>query len=54
MLHYFQDGVVPPPIQWSLIKGDEFTGVGIMKMNEGLDTGDLLLEEKLKSIMTII
>jgi len=36
------------PIQWSLIKGDEFTGVGIMKMNEGLDTGDLLLKEKIK------
>ncbi len=36
------------PIQWSLIKGDEFTGVGIMKMDEGLDTGDLLLEEKIK------
>jgi len=36
------------PIQWSLINGDEFTGVGIMKMNEGLDTGDLLLEEKIK------
>ena len=36
------------PIQWSLIKGDKFTGVGIMKMNEGLDTGDLLLEEKIK------
>ena len=36
------------PIQWSLIRGDEFTGVGIMKMNEGLDTGDILLEEKIK------
>jgi len=36
------------PIQWSLIKGDEFTGVGIMKMDEGLDTGDILLEEKIK------
>jgi len=36
------------PIQWSLIKGDKFTGVGIMKMNEGLDTGDILLEEKIK------
>ena len=36
------------PIQWSLMKGDAFTGVGIMKMNEGLDTGDLLLEEKIK------
>ncbi|WP_288262482.1 methionyl-tRNA formyltransferase, partial [uncultured Prochlorococcus sp.] len=36
------------PIQWSLINGDEYTGVGIMKMNEGLDTGDILLEEKIK------
>ena len=36
------------PIQWSLMKGDEYTGVGIMKMDEGLDTGDLLLEEKIK------
>ena len=36
------------PIQWSLMKGDEFTGVGIMKMDLGLDTGDILLEEKLK------
>ena len=41
------------PIQWSLIKGDEFTGVGIMKMNEGLDTGDLLLEEKIKIMQYI-
>ncbi len=36
------------PVQWSLMKGDEFTGVGIMKMNEGLDTGDILLEEIIK------
>ena len=36
------------PIQWSLLEGDNFTGVGIMKMEEGLDTGDVLLEEKIK------
>ena len=36
------------PIQWSLLEGDEFTGVGIMRMEEGLDTGDVLLEEKIK------
>ena len=36
------------PIQWSLLEGDDFSGVGIMKMEEGLDTGDLLLEEKIK------
>jgi len=35
------------PIHWALLKGDSFTGVGIIKMDEGLDTGDLLLEEKL-------
>ena len=36
------------PIHWSLLKGDSFTGVGIIKMDEGLDTGDLLLEEKVR------
>ena len=36
------------PIQWSLLEGDDFTGVGIMKMEEGLDTGDVLLEEQIK------
>ena len=36
------------PIHWSLLKGDSFTGVGIIKMDEGLDTGDLLLEEKVQ------
>ena len=36
------------PIQWSLLRGDSFTGIGIIKMNEGLDTGDLLLEEKIR------
>ena len=32
------------PIQWSLIEGDATTGVGIMAMEEGLDTGPVLLE----------
>ena len=36
------------PIQWSLMEGDDFTGVGIMKMDEGLDTGEVLVEEKVK------
>ena len=35
------------PIQWALLSGDQDTGVGIMKMEEGLDTGDILMEEKL-------
>ena len=36
------------PIQWSLLSGDSFTGVGIMRMEEGLDTGDILMEKQLK------
>lgn len=31
------------PIQWSVINGDKETGVTIMQMDEGLDTGDILL-----------
>ena len=32
------------PIQWSLLEGDTHTGVGVMAMEEGLDTGPVLLE----------
>lgn len=32
------------PIQWSLIDGCSRTGVTTMQMDEGLDTGDMLLE----------
>ena len=35
------------PIQWSVINGDEKTGVTTMLMDEGLDTGDMLLTEEL-------
>lgn len=31
------------PIQWSVINGDKITGVTTMLMDEGLDTGDILL-----------
>ena len=30
------------PIQWSIINGEEVTGVTTMQMNEGLDTGDMI------------
>ena len=30
------------PIQWAVIDGEETSGVTIMQMNEGLDTGDML------------
>lgn len=32
------------PIQWSIIDGEEVTGVTTMQMDEGLDTGDMLLK----------
>jgi methionyl-tRNA formyltransferase len=35
------------PIQRAILAGDEVTGVTIMKMNEGLDTGPMLLRESL-------
>lgn len=34
------------PIQWAVINGDKETGVTIMQMDEGLDTGDMLRVEK--------
>ena len=36
------------PVQWSIINGEEYTGVTTMKMAEGIDTGDMLLQKKLK------
>lgn len=35
------------PIQWSIINGDEKTGITTMLMDKGLDTGDMLLKEEL-------
>ncbi len=35
------------PIQWALLEGDGETGVGIMAMEVGLDTGPVLLERRL-------
>ncbi|HJF94788.1 MAG TPA: methionyl-tRNA formyltransferase [Lachnoclostridium phocaeense] len=32
------------PIQWSIIDGETVTGVTTMQMDEGLDTGDILLK----------
>ncbi len=34
------------PIHWAIINGEEKTGITIMQMNEGLDTGDMLLKEE--------
>lgn len=36
------------PIQWAVLEGDERTGVTVMQMDEGLDTGDMLLKEEVE------
>jgi len=38
----------PAPIQWAIINGEKETGVTTMFMDEGLDTGDILLSSKVK------
>jgi len=36
------------PIQWAIISGDKKTGVTSMLMDEGLDTGDILLQKEVE------
>lgn len=36
------------PIQWTVLSGDDYGGVTTMYMNEGLDTGDIILTRKVK------
>jgi methionyl-tRNA formyltransferase len=35
------------PIQWAIARGEKTTGVTTMRIDAGLDTGDILLEEKI-------
>ncbi len=35
------------PIHWALIRGEKETGITIMKMDAGMDTGDIILQESL-------
>jgi len=34
------------PIQWAIINGESVTGITTMRMDEGLDTGDMILKEE--------
>jgi len=34
------------PIQWAILRGEKVTGITIMQMNEGMDTGDILLQRE--------
>jgi len=38
----------PSPIQWAIINEEKETGVTTMLMDEGLDTGDILISSELK------
>lgn len=35
------------PIQWAIAQGETITGVTTMRINEGLDTGDVLLQQEI-------
>lgn len=35
----------PAPINWAFLKGDKETGVTIFKMDEGIDTGDIISQK---------
>jgi methionyl-tRNA formyltransferase len=34
------------PINWAIIRGEKKTGVTVMKMDQGMDSGDILLQEE--------
>lgn len=36
------------PIQWAVINGDKITGVTTMYMDEGMDTGDMILKQEVE------
>ena len=38
----------PNPIQWTIIKGEEYTGVTLHRMDRGFDTGALIYQVKQK------
>ena len=38
------------PIQAAIVAGDAETGITVMYMDEGLDTGDILLQAKLRDL----
>lgn len=36
------------PIQWAVLNGDEVTGVTTMRMDEGMDTGDIIMQSEVR------
>jgi len=40
------------PVQWAVANGDAVTGVTTMRLDEGLDTGEMLLARELALVRT--
>ena len=38
----------PAPIQWAILNGDKETGVSIMYLDAGMDSGDIIIQEKVE------
>jgi methionyl-tRNA formyltransferase len=36
------------PINWAIVRGEKITGITTMMMDEGMDTGDILLQKEVK------
>ena len=36
------------PIQWAVLNGDKTTGITTMYMDEGMDTGDMILKQEVE------
>ena len=35
------------PVNWAIVRGEKVTGITIMQMDEGMDTGDILLKREM-------
>ena len=38
----------PAPIQWAILNGDKKTGVSTMYLDEGMDSGDIILQKEIE------
>lgn len=38
----------PSPMQWTIAEGDDETGISVMKLDEGMDTGPLLAQKRIQ------
>lgn len=36
------------PVNWAILSGDKITGITLMKMDEGLDTGDIIFQREIE------